>query len=104
MVCADDYGVREAVLRKSTEGPTFPIPAQTHPATFVTGMPRAVKPFRTAKFAVVQRIETAERHTAWEFQRHVLEAVPYQVHTVLTDQTLGTPLVRGQWRAALSTG
>ena len=40
---------------------------------------------RTAKFAVVQLVETADRRTAWEFLQQVLQAVPYQVHTVLTD-------------------
>lgn len=40
---------------------------------------------RTAKFAVAQLVATADRKTAWEFLQHMLEAVPYQVHTVLTD-------------------
>lgn len=40
---------------------------------------------RTAKFAVAQLVETADRRTAWEFLQHLLEAVPYQVHTILTD-------------------
>src|SRR5436190_19110258 len=40
---------------------------------------------RTAKFAVAQLVETADRKTAWEFLQHLLEAVPYQVHTILTD-------------------
>jgi transposase InsO family protein len=40
---------------------------------------------RTAKFAVAQLVETADRKTAWEFLQHMLEAVPYQIHTVLTD-------------------
>jgi IS30 family transposase len=40
---------------------------------------------RTAKFAVAQRVATADRKTAWEFLQHMLEAVPCQVHTVLTD-------------------
>ena len=40
---------------------------------------------RTAKFAVAQRVETADRKTASEFLQHIFEAVPYQVHTVLTD-------------------
>ena len=40
---------------------------------------------RTAKFAVAQLVETADRRTAWEFLQHMLEAVPYQVHTILTD-------------------
>ncbi len=40
---------------------------------------------RTAKFAVAQLVATADRKTAWEFLQHMLEAVPYQVHTDLTD-------------------
>jgi hypothetical protein len=40
---------------------------------------------RTAKFAVAQLVDTANRNTAWEFLQHMLEAVPYHVHTVLTD-------------------
>ena len=43
---------------------------------------------RTAKFAVAQLVETADRRTAWEFLQHMLEAVPYQVHTILTDNVL----------------
>ena len=40
---------------------------------------------RTSKFAVTQLVEKADRKTAWEFLQHLLEAVPYQVHTILTD-------------------
>jgi transposase-like protein len=40
---------------------------------------------RTAKFAVAQLVEVADRRTAWEFLQHLLEVVPYKVHTVLTD-------------------
>jgi len=40
---------------------------------------------RTSKFAVTQLVEKADRRTAWEFLQHMLEAVPYQVHTGLTD-------------------
>ena len=39
---------RVALLHKSADGRTAPSPRRTYPATFVTGMPRAVKPFRTA--------------------------------------------------------
>ncbi|OLS52065.1 IS481 family transposase [Rhodovulum sulfidophilum] len=49
---------------------------------------------RTSKFAVTQLVEKADRRTAWEFLQHMLEAVPYQVHTVLTDGAIGAPLVR----------
>ena len=40
---------------------------------------------RTSKFAVTQLVEKADRKTAWEFLQHMLEAVPYQVYTILTD-------------------
>ncbi len=40
---------------------------------------------RTAKFAVAQLVETADRKTARESLQHTLEAVPYQVHSILTD-------------------
>ena len=49
---------------------------------------------RTSKFAVTQLVDKADRKTAWEFLQHLLEAVPYQVHTILTDRAIGTPLVR----------
>jgi len=41
---------------------------------------------RTGRFAVTQIIETADVKAAWEFFRHMLEAVPCQIHTVLTDR------------------
>ncbi|KMK67255.1 integrase family protein [Puniceibacterium sp. IMCC21224] len=40
---------------------------------------------RTSKFAVTQLVNKADRRTAWEFLQHILEAVPYQLHTILTD-------------------
>ena len=40
---------------------------------------------RTSKFAVVQLVDKANRKTAWEFLEAVLEAVPYKIHTILTD-------------------
>lgn len=39
---------QKALLHKSADGRTAPIPGPTYPTTFVTGMPSAVKPFRTA--------------------------------------------------------
>lgn len=39
---------------------------------------------RTSKFAVTQLVGKADRKTAWEFLQHMLEAVPYQAHTILT--------------------
>lgn len=43
---------------------------------------------RTSKFAVTQLVEKADRKTAWEFLQHMLEAVPYQVHTILTERAI----------------
>ena len=40
---------------------------------------------RTSKFAVAQLVEKANRKTAWEFLEQLLDAVPYQIHTILTD-------------------
>ena len=37
-----------ALLRKSPDGRSSPVPGQIYPTISVTGMPRAVKPFRTA--------------------------------------------------------
>ena len=39
---------RLALLHKSGDGQGSPFPGQTHPTASVTGMPSAVKPFRTA--------------------------------------------------------
>ena len=43
---------------------------------------------RTSKFAVTQLVDKADRKTAWEFLQHMLEAVPYQVHTILTERAI----------------
>ena len=40
---------------------------------------------RTIKFAFVELHERATRRVAGDFLRHLIEAVPYTVHTVLTD-------------------
>ncbi len=40
---------------------------------------------RTSKFAVAQLVDKANRKTAWEFLELLLEAVPYRIHTILTD-------------------
>ena len=42
------FGIRAALLHKSGERQSSPFPGQTYAATSVTGLPRAVKPFRTA--------------------------------------------------------
>ena len=43
---------------------------------------------RTRKFAVTQLVEKSDRKTAWEFLEHLLKAVPYRIHTILTDNVL----------------
>ena len=40
---------------------------------------------RTSKFAVTDLVDEADRTTAWEFLEHLLKAVPYHIHTILTD-------------------
>ena len=40
---------------------------------------------RTSKFAVTRLFDKANRKTAWEFLEEVLAAVPYKIHTILTD-------------------
>src|SRR5215218_7573012 len=40
---------------------------------------------RTSKFAFVELHEKATRRVAGDFLRHLIAAVPYRVHTVLTD-------------------
>ena len=40
---------------------------------------------RTSKFAVAQLVEQVSRETAEEFLEHLLEVVPYKIHTILTD-------------------
>lgn len=40
---------------------------------------------RTSKFEVTQLVDNADRRTAWEFLGHLLEAVPYRIDTIPTD-------------------
>ncbi len=40
---------------------------------------------RTSKFAVVELHERVSRQTAADFLRRLIAAVPYKIHTVLTD-------------------
>jgi Integrase core domain len=47
---------------------------------------------RTSKFAFVELLEKVVRQTAGDFLRRLIEAVPYKVHTVLTDN--GTTSLR----------
>jgi transposase InsO family protein len=44
---------------------------------------------RTSKFAFAERHQRATRRIAGDFLRHLIAAVPYRVHTVLTDN--GSP-------------
>lgn len=44
---------------------------------------------RTSKFAFVQLVTKANRVTASAFLVPLIEAVPYKIHTVLTDNVLG---------------
>ena len=39
---------------------------------------------RTSKFAATQLVAKADRRIAWEFLQHMLQAAPYQIHTILT--------------------
>ena len=43
---------------------------------------------RTSKFAVVQLVEQATRVTASAFLLALIDAVPYKVHTILTDNAI----------------
>ena len=49
---------------------------------------------RTGKVAVTQLVDKADKRTAWEFLEHLLKAVPYRIHTILTD-TDRNGLIRG---------
>ena len=40
---------------------------------------------RTSKFAVAQLVEKANRKTAWEFLELLLDAVPDNIHAILTE-------------------
>ena len=52
------------------------------------------------KFAFVELHEKVTRKTAADFLRHLIEAVPYRVHTVLTDN--GTHFTDLCWRNMVS--
>ena len=43
---------------------------------------------RTSKFAVKQLVDKADRKTAWEFLERLFKAVPYRIHTILTDNVI----------------
>ncbi len=50
---------------------------------------------RTSKFAVTQLVDKADRRTAWEFLEHLLKAVPYRIHTILTDNPVPSEVEGG---------
>jgi len=59
---------------------------------------------RTSKFAFVQLHDKADRPTAASFLEALIEAVPYQLHTILTDngiQFADLPKNRDGWTARL---
>ena len=55
------------------------------PPELVEGLYLFVGIDRTSKFAVTQLVDKADRRTVWEFLEHLLKAVPYRIHTILTD-------------------
>lgn len=55
---------------------------------------------RTSKFAVTRLVDKADRKTAWEFLEHLRKAVPYRIHTILTERTSVASSVQARWRAA----
>lgn len=68
---------------RTAEGKLYLFVAIPCPAVHLQG--KCHERDRTSKFAVAQLVEKANRKTAWEFLEHLLEAVPYKIHTVLTD-------------------
>jgi hypothetical protein len=40
---------------------------------------------RTSKFAVIELVEKADMRAATTFLEALIEAIPYRIHTVLTD-------------------
>jgi Integrase core domain len=65
---------------------------------------------RTSKFAFVELHEKATTKVAAEFLRHLIAAVPYKIHTVLTDNGIhftipgGGGLTVGEIKEALARG
>lgn len=59
---------------------------------------------RTSTFAAPQLVAKADRKTAWEFLQHMLVAMPYHVHTILTDRAVGTPPVRVTMTRGIQVG
>lgn len=40
---------------------------------------------RTSKFATTQLVDKADRKTAWALLEHLRKAIPFRIHTILTD-------------------
>ena len=65
---------------------------------------------RTSKFAFVELHEKATTKVAAEFLRHLIAAVPYKIHTVLTDNGIhftipgGGGLTVGEIKEAIASG
>lgn len=58
---------------------------------------------RTSKFAVAKLVEKAGKMAAAQFLRDLIAAVPYRLHTVLTDRAVAAPSVRARRRGASSS-
>ena len=58
---------------------------------------------RTSKFAVAQLVDKADRQTAWEFLEYLLEAVPYKIHTILTEPKVGAATTASSSPSNLAT-
>jgi hypothetical protein len=43
---------------------------------------------RTSKYAAAQLVEKADRRTAWELLEHLLEVVPYRIHTIPSNNSI----------------
>ena len=54
---------------------------------------------RTSKFAFVELHETVTRRNAADFLRRLIDAVPYKVHTVLTDNGTHFTMPGNTWSA-----
>lgn len=53
---------------------------------------------RASEFAFVERHDKATRRNTTEFLRRLIKAVPYKVHTVLTDNVLRQELWGSEWQ------
>ena len=67
--------------RSAVTGPAGPLPVFRRQGS-APALPAIDRPSR---FVAAQFVEMADRRAALAFLRHVLEAVPYHAHTLLTD-------------------